>query len=100
MKPFNAFSRGMLQKLLSSALVDSDRYDAYCFEADIDPLIAEPIDWSEAVNKMEAKAASFSPNTTLNKIRAKCLKNAVIFPITKEYTGSMFRPAAEKHCHH
>lgn len=89
MKPFNAFSRGMLQKLLFSALVDSDRYDAYCFEADIDPLIAEPIDWSEAVNKMEAKAASFSPNTTLNKIRCEVSQKCCVFPVTKEYTGSM-----------
>lgn len=83
MKPFNAFSCEMLQKLLFSALVDSDRYDAYCFEADIDPLLAEPIDWSEAVNKMEAKAASFSPNTTLNKIRCEVSQKCCDFSDNK-----------------
>ena len=64
-------------------MVDSDRYDAYCFEADIDPLIAEPIDWSEAVNKMEAKAASFSPNTTLNKIRCEVSQKCCDFSDNK-----------------
>ncbi|MCD8180202.1 MAG: CRISPR-associated helicase Cas3' [Firmicutes bacterium] len=66
---FGNFGTGMIQKLLYSALIDADRYDAYCFESGAEFGEAEMPDWSAALNAMEEKAESFKPDTPINKMR-------------------------------
>lgn len=71
MRPFAHFGTGMLQKLVYSALIDADRWDAFCFEAELDPFNFEAPKWEKAAEKMEEKAAGFSPNTPINEMRCK-----------------------------
>jgi CRISPR-associated endonuclease/helicase Cas3 len=71
MRLFAHFGTGMLQKLVYSALIDADRWDAFCFEAGLDPFNFEAPKWERAAEKMEEKAAGFSPNTPINEMRCK-----------------------------
>ncbi|MCD8391223.1 MAG: CRISPR-associated helicase Cas3' [Firmicutes bacterium] len=69
LEKFKHFEKGMIQKLLYSALIDADRYDAYCFESGTKFKTAEIPDWSDALGNMEEKAGKFTPNTPINKVR-------------------------------
>jgi CRISPR-associated endonuclease/helicase Cas3 len=71
LKPFAYFGTGMLQKLIYSALIDADRWDAFCFEAELDPFQYNIPNWAQAAEKMEKKVSLFSPNTPINKMRCK-----------------------------
>ncbi len=80
--PFKSFGTAMLQRLLYSALIDADRYDAFCFEAGIAPSAAgKPVNWEIAAESMERLMDGFKPaKTEINKVRnmisEKCLDAA------------------------
>lgn len=71
------FRIGMLQKLLFSALVDSDRYDAYCFEAEKEPDCRQTPAWNAAAVQLEKRIAGFPQDSEINLLRseisARCL---------------------------
>ena len=78
----NEFGLGMLQKELYSALIDADRYDAYCLEAEIEPELLRIPDWSQAKENMEKRRNEFTRDTEINKVRCiisdKCYEAAEI----------------------
>lgn len=95
-KNISEFHIGMLQKVLFSALIDSDRYDAYCFEAGLDikkevvlsnrryktsnGQVKEHLTvWDEAVEKLEERLQDFGQDSELNKIRAEISQECLNF---------------------
>lgn len=71
LRVFGSFGTGMLQRLLFSALIDADRYDAFCFEADIEPDFSDKApDWESAAESLERTVSGFgAANTEINKAR-------------------------------
>lgn len=70
-KQFSHFGTGMLQKLVYSSLIDADRWDAFCFEAGLDPFMTSMLPWEELAEKMERKARSFIADTPINEMRCR-----------------------------
>lgn len=64
------FMLHLLTKSVFSCLVDSDRYNAYCFEinekADIE---MQPPSWENYVQRLERKISTFSATSEINAIR-------------------------------
>lgn len=64
-----SFMIHFLTKYIYSCLVDADRYNAYCFEAEI------PMDysfmplWDDYILRLEDKVRSFPVNTDINRLR-------------------------------
>lgn len=63
------FGVGMLQKLLYSALIDADRYDAYCFEAGKD-MEHEEADWESMRANLKKRLDSLSGEGDVNTARS------------------------------
>jgi CRISPR-associated endonuclease/helicase Cas3 len=63
------FMLHLLTKTVYSCLVDADRYDAYCFESNIEAIPAI-FSWEEHSNKLESRIATFPKDTEINKIRS------------------------------
>lgn len=76
-----AFMLHLLTKGVFSCLVDSDRYNAYCFEIDKVPeaMIKLP-QWKDYAQRLEQKMSTFSADSDINIIRRaiseKCLRAA------------------------
>ncbi len=76
-----AFMIHLFTKSIFSCLVDSDRYNAYCFEIDR-PSKAEIImpPWGDYAQRLEQKISTFSADSEINRIRReiseKCLAAA------------------------
>jgi CRISPR-associated endonuclease/helicase Cas3 len=73
-----AFMLHLLTKSVFSCLVDSDRYNAYCFEINQTPEIAKQLPpWEDYTRRLEQKIATFAVNSNINIIRCdiseKCL---------------------------
>jgi CRISPR-associated endonuclease/helicase Cas3 len=73
-----AFMLHLLTKSVFSCLVDSDRYNAYCFEIDKLPEYAiKSPSWADYVQRLEQKISTFSADSNINIIRSdiskKCL---------------------------
>ncbi len=51
---FNQFGLGLTERLLFSCLIDADRYDTYCFDADVKPEAYEIPVWTCFAEKVEA----------------------------------------------
>lgn len=72
------YNVGMILKFSYSALIDSDRFDAYCYEAGIIPLPPEAPDWKTMAENLEKRISQFKADTPINKARAyisdKCLE--------------------------
>ncbi|MDR1193482.1 MAG: CRISPR-associated helicase Cas3' [Peptococcaceae bacterium] len=66
------FSLHLLVKHLFSCLIDADRFDAYCFEAKLDPQPRDVIspDWGAFARKLENRLAEFTNDSVVNKLRA------------------------------
>ena len=76
-----AFMLHFLTKGVFSCLVDSDRYNAYCFEIDKpmgDAVTLPP--WGDYIQRLEQTISSFSTDSDINIIRRniseKCLREA------------------------
>lgn len=73
-----AFMLHLLTKSVFSCLVDSDRYNAYCFEIDkkTETVIQLP-PWKDYAQRLEQKISSFLADSEINMIRSdiseKCL---------------------------
>ncbi|GHV37578.1 hypothetical protein FACS1894187_14670 [Synergistales bacterium] len=79
-----AFMIHLLVKSIFSCLVDADRYNAYCFEANITPETALPSQqWEEYARRLEVYLSGFAVDSEISKIRHdiadKCL-GAATFP--------------------
>ncbi len=76
-----AFMLHLLTKSIFSCLVDSDRYNAYCYEINKTPEteINLPL-WEDCVQRLEQKISAFSADSDINIIRRdiseKCLHAA------------------------
>jgi CRISPR-associated endonuclease/helicase Cas3 len=73
-----AFMLHLLTKSVFSCLVDSDRYNAYCFEINKTPEIERPLPpWEDYAHRLEQKFLTFPADSDINKIRRdiseKCL---------------------------
>ncbi len=68
-KRFDSFTRGMIQRLVHSALIDADRYDAYCFEADEKPAEESIPDWEMMNKSLKDKLASFEVKRPIDIMR-------------------------------
>lgn len=73
-----AFMIHLLTKSVFSCLVDSDRYNAYCFEINNTPEIEMPLHlWEDYAQRMEQKISTFAADSDINIIRRdiseKCL---------------------------
>lgn len=64
------FMLHLLTKSVFSCLVDSDRYNAYCFEIGTVPdvTVKRPL-WEEYAQRLEQAISSFSADSEINKIR-------------------------------
>lgn len=68
LKKFRHFGWGMVQKLLYSALIDADRYDAFCFESWQENYSIVP-DWDLMKENLGRKLDSFDCKTGIDKMR-------------------------------
>jgi CRISPR-associated endonuclease/helicase Cas3 len=73
-----AFMLHLLTKSVFSGLVDSDRYNAYCFEIDKSPeSLTKLPPWNGYARCLEQRISAFSADSDINKIRRdiseKCL---------------------------
>lgn len=73
-----AFMLHLLTKSVFSCLVDSDRYNAYCFEINKAPKIEIQLPpWEDYAQRLEQKISTFSADSDINIIRRdiseKCL---------------------------
>jgi CRISPR-associated endonuclease/helicase Cas3 len=73
-----AFMLHLFTKSVFSCLVDSDRYNAYCFEINKTPDIKIQLPpWEDYAQRLEQKISTFSANSEINIIRRdiseKCL---------------------------
>lgn len=73
-----AFMLHLLTKSVFSCLVDSDRYNAYCFEIDKVPgaAIKLPL-WEDYANRLEQKISTFPANSDINRIRRNISENCL-----------------------
>jgi len=76
-----AFMLHLLIKAVFSCLVDSDRYNAYCFEINNTSEIEKQLPlWADYAQRLEQKISAFTANSNINTIRRdiseKCLSAA------------------------
>lgn len=76
------FMLHLLTKAVFSCLVDSDRYNAYCFEMNKPMEIATNLPaWTEYAQRLEQKISTFKSDSDINIIRReiseKCLRAAI-----------------------
>lgn len=71
------FMLHLLAKSIFSCLVDSDRYNAYCFEVNKPMNYAAIPNWGNYAQRLENKLASFSGDSEINIIRSK-ISNACL----------------------
>lgn len=64
-----SFMVHFLTKYIFSCLVDSDRYNAYCFEAEISMNYGSMPLWNDYILRLEDKIRSFPMDTDINRIR-------------------------------
>ena len=67
---FKMFGIGMLQKMVYSALIDADRYDAYCFESETEPKMQQKADWVSMREKLDARLSKFRNERQIDKMRS------------------------------
>ena len=61
---------GLTQRALFGALIDADRWDAYCFEA-AGADEAAPAPWDDWARRLETKLHGFSIRHTIDRLRAR-----------------------------
>lgn len=70
---------GITQRALFGALIDADRWDAYCFEA-AEPSTSAPPPWCDWEKRLESKLGSFAKQSEIDRLRAgiadECLQCA------------------------
>ncbi|MEG1967659.1 MAG: CRISPR-associated helicase Cas3' [Clostridia bacterium] len=62
---------GLLQREVHSRLIDADRWDAYCFEAGIEPASTAVKPWKAWQERLEKQLDSFAMDSAIAKERAK-----------------------------
>lgn len=75
------YNKAMTARCILSCVVDADRWDSACFEAEKDPFAeTEKPDWSELSSRLEKYLSTFSIDSEISKLRSqisqKCLDAA------------------------
>jgi CRISPR-associated endonuclease/helicase Cas3 len=86
------FGIAMIQKFLFSALVDADRYDTYCFEADIQPADCTGTDWLSLQKEMERYMAGFDGEGSINALRREISDDCFRFAVRPGGVYELFVP--------
>lgn len=74
-----AFMIQLLTKSIYSCLIDSDRYNAYCFEFNKKPEQKDYLPpWADYVGRLNKKIASFKADTAINILRRDVSQNCLL----------------------
>lgn len=91
-RPTGYFGIGMLQKFLASCLIDADRYDTYCLEAEKAPERRKPLQWHLACARIDKYLERLPKDTPLDRLRGNISEDCKKFAANQPGIYHLFVP--------